>query len=65
MTLKIKDDYVADANSKRIAAYLTSKAMRKEACTDEEMMKIYSLTVAEFNRAADILIRDGIAEKVN
>ena len=65
MTIKIKDSFVVEANSNRIKGYLLSKAMRKEACTDEEMMKIYSLTVAEFNRAADILIRDGIAERVN
>lgn len=63
MTLKIKDDYVAAANSKKVAAYLTSKAMRKEACDDDEIKKIYSLTDAEFKAAADILVAEGIAER--
>lgn len=63
MVLKIKDDYVAASNSKKVAAYLTSKAMRKEPCDDAEIKKIYSLTDAEFKAAADILVAEGIAEK--
>jgi len=63
VALKIKDDYVAIENSKKIAAYLTSKAMRKEACADAEVKKVYGLTDAEFEAAADILVKDGIAER--
>ena len=63
MTLKIKDDFVANARSDRIKAYLLSKALRKEICTDAEMKKIYKMSDADFDAAADILIKEGVAEK--
>lgn len=62
MGLKIKDDYIASLNSKKITAYLASKAMRKEACDDNEVKKIYGLSDAEFKSASDILVHEGIAE---
>ena len=63
MGLKIKDDYAAKARSERIKGYLLSKALRKEECTDAEMKKIYKMSDAEFDAAADILIKEGVAEK--
>ena len=63
MTLKIKDDYVAKARSERVKAYLLSKALHKKDCTDAEMKKVYKMSDAEFDVAADILIKEGIAEK--
>jgi hypothetical protein len=63
MGLKIKDDYVAKVRSDRIRAYLLSMALKKEDCTDTEIKKIYKMSDAEFDVAADILIKEGIAEK--
>lgn len=63
MGLGIKDKYITEANSNHIKAYLLSKALRKEVCTDAEMKKIYKMSDAEFDVAADILIKEGIAEK--
>ncbi len=63
MGLKIKDDYVAKARSDRIRAYLLSKALKKRDCTDVEIKKIYGLSDADFEAAADILVKDGIAER--
>lgn len=63
MNVKIKEDYVAKARSDRIKAYLLSKALRKEDCTDAEVKKIYKLSDVEFDVAVEILITDGIVEK--
>ena len=63
MGLKIKDDYVAKARSDRIRAYLLSKALKKRDCTDVEIKKIYGLSDADFEAAANILVKDGIAER--
>jgi len=63
MGLKIKKDYVAKARSDRIKAYLLSKALKKKDCTDAEIKMVYGLSDADFDEAADILIKDGFAEK--
>ena len=63
MNVKIKEDYVAKARSDRIKAYLLSKALRKEDCTDAEVKKIYKLSDVEFDVAVEILITEGIVEK--
>ena len=63
MTLKIKDNYVTKARSDIIRAYLLSKALKKKDCTDAEIKKVYGLSDADFDAAADILIKDGTAEK--
>ena len=64
MGLKIKDDYVAKERSKRVIAYLLSRALHKKDCTDEEIKKVYKMSDADFDAAADILIKNGVAEKI-
>ncbi len=57
--LKIKERILAKARSERIEAYVLSKALRKEECTDAHIKEVYHMSDSEFAAAADILIKDG------
>lgn len=63
MRLKIKHSEVVAVRAEQIKAYLLSKALRNEDCTDAEIKKVYKISDADFDAAADILIKGGVAEK--
>jgi len=63
MGIKIKDNYVLEKRCAQVQAYLLSKALRNEDCTDDEIKKIYNISDADFDAVVDVLVKDGIVEK--
>jgi len=64
MTIKLKYELVAKANSDRIRAYLLSKRLRGKDCTDAEIQTIYKMSDTDFKAATAVLVADGSVEEV-